>query len=246
MPRRQRVYSRNPQGVAQAGSSYNPRSDISREELANALYRLLNQKSGFSSSKSLRQINIGEQLIYTKKFSNGMELTIFPSIVAEADQTKKSGKALRSTGYGQGRVYFSLKYTIPESYASSAGISPKLFTFNSVPVNRTGTISQIVARINGSINSLEQYAQYIRNPAAYFSKIVRSDNLAGAESDIHKSTKVKVTGTMEDVAGSNNLPDDFYLPERQYGMDPEYDPPPEGIKVESIRRIVRKLILESF
>lgn len=243
-----RRFSPNPQGISSSGVSYDPRSVSSREELANSLYRLLNTKTGFYASKSLRELQIGEQLIYTKEFSNGMELTVYPSIVTESDNTKKSGKALRSTGYGIGRVYFSLRYEIPSSYASRSGVTPKIFTFNSVPVNRTGTISQIVARINGSINALEDYANYIQNAAAYFSQIARSNDIEKAEDNIFKSTKIKVVGQIEDASGLNNfddIPEDLYLPETQYGMDPTYDPPPPGIKIESLRRIIRKLIKEN-
>jgi len=43
----------------------------------------------------------------------------------------------------------------------------------------------------------------------------------------------------------DDIPGDLCLPETQYGMDPTYDPPPPGIKIESLRRIIRKLIKEN-
>jgi hypothetical protein len=157
-----------------------------RQKLAQDLYRNMTQaQEGFSSPR-ISQLTDGQEIIWKKRFENGMLLEVFTSVKFEPDvvmhngqkygKPQKSGRTFRFAPRAKGRVYYRLSYTIPGGYARVAGVpqgAQMTYSFTSTPVNRTGTFAQIIARINAGIGGLEQFAARIWKPAAFFSRVAK-------------------------------------------------------------------------
>ena len=157
---------------------YDGRNDKHRQMLAQDLYKNMTQAQQGFRTKSIRQLSEGEEIVWKKTFQNGMILHIFTSVKTEADPSQRSGKTFRFAPRAKGRVYFKIEYTIPDRYASVAGVpadAQKYFSFSSTPVNRVGTFAQIIARINAGIEGLEAFGDRIQKAAAYFSKVAKGD-----------------------------------------------------------------------
>ena len=159
---------------------YNGRDDRHRQMLAQDLYKNMTQAQEGFRTKPISQLAEGEEIVWKKTFRNGMILHIFTSVKTEPDPTQRSGKTFRFAPRAKGRVYFKIEYTIPERYASVAGVpadAQRYFSFSSTPVNRVGTFAQIIARINAGIEGLEAFGDRIQKAAAYFSKVAKGDEL---------------------------------------------------------------------
>lgn len=157
-----------------------------RQKLAQDLYRNMTQaQSGFTSPR-ISELRDGQQIVWKKRFENGMLLEVFTSVAFEPDvvtingqkygRPQKSGRTFRFAPRARGRVYYRISYTIPANYARVAGVpqgAQMKYTFSSTPVNRVGTYAQIIARINAGIGGLEAFANRIQKPAAYFSRVAK-------------------------------------------------------------------------
>lgn len=157
---------------------YDGRNDKHRQMLAQDLYKNMTQAQQGFRTKPIRQLAEGEEIVWKKTFQNGMILHIFTSVKTEPDPTQRSGKTFRFAPRAKGRVYFKIEYTIPDRYASVAGVpadAQKYFSFSSTPVNRVGTFAQIIARINAGVEGLEAFGDRIQKAAAYFSKVAKGD-----------------------------------------------------------------------
>ena len=157
---------------------YDGRNDKHRQLLAQDLYKNMTQAQQGFSTKPIRQLSDGEEIVWTKTFDNGMILHVFTSVKTEPDPTQKSGKTFRFAPRAKGRVYFKIEYTIPGAYARVAGVpqdAQMYYSFSSTPVNRVGTFAQIIARINAGIEGLEAFGDRIQKAAAYFSKVAKGD-----------------------------------------------------------------------
>ena len=174
--RKQRRYV--PNQIQTNQGKYDGRNDKHRQMLAQDLYKNMTQAQQGFRTKPIRQLGDGEEIVWKKTFRNGMILHIFTSVKTEPDPTQRSGKTFRFAPRAKGRVYFKIEYTIPDRYASVAGVpadAQKYFSFSSTPVNRVGTFAQIIARINAGIEGLEAFGDRIQKAAAYFSKVAKGD-----------------------------------------------------------------------
>ena len=157
---------------------YDGRNDRHRQLLAQDLYKNMTRAQQGFRTKPIRQLKEGEEIVWKKTFQNGMILSVFTSVKTEPDPSQKSGKTFRFAPRAKGRVYFKIEYTIPDRYASVAGVpndAQRYFSFSSTPVNRVGTFAQIIARINGGVEGLEAFGDRIQKAAAYFSKVAKGD-----------------------------------------------------------------------
>ena len=174
--RKDRVWK--PNTIQTNQGKYDPRNDRHRQMLAQDLYKNMTKAQQGFSTKSIRYLKEGEEIIWRKTFPNGMKLNVYTSVKTEADPTQKSGKTFRFAPRAKGRVYFQIEYTIPAAYARVAGVpqgAQIYYSFSSTPVNRVGTFAQIIARINAGIEGLEAFGDRIQKAAAYFSKVAKGD-----------------------------------------------------------------------
>jgi len=174
--RKQRRYVANTIQTNQG--KYDPRNDRHRQMLAQDLYKNMTKAQQGFSTKGIRYLKEGEEIVWKKTFPNGMKLNVYTSVKTEVDPTQKSGKTFRFAPRAKGRVYFQIEYTIPAAYARVAGVpqgSQMYYSFSSTPVNRVGTFAQIIARINAGIEGLEDFGDRIKKAAAYFSKVAKGD-----------------------------------------------------------------------
>jgi hypothetical protein len=155
---------------------YDGRNDQHRQWLAQDLYKNMTRAQQGFTTKPIRELQEGEEIVWTKTFQNGMILHVYTSVKVEPDPTQRSGKTFRFAPRAQGRVYYKIEYTIPQRYAQVSGVPAGAqlhYSFSSTPVNRVGTFAQIIARINAGIEGLEAFGERIWKPAAYFSKVAK-------------------------------------------------------------------------
>lgn len=184
--RKQRVWSANT--TETNDGRYDGTNPDHRQKLAQDLYRNMTQGQTGYRSLPISQLQDGQEIIWTKKFENGMLLEVFTSVKFEPDvvtlngqqygKPQKSGRTFRFAPRAHGRVYYRLSYQIPGGYARVAGVpqgAQTSFSFTSTPVNRTGTFAQIIARINAGLGGLEAFANRMWKPAAYFSRVAKGD-----------------------------------------------------------------------
>ena len=211
--KKERIFVPNEQSIENAedlkGVPYNPQDKQSRREMARAIYSLLKTSKGMSFS-ILPSSSFGDELVYTKTFGNGMKLEIMSSVLAITEPGDRYPH-YEMTPYGQGRIYYRLSYTIPQAYANKAGVSANSYTFESRPVNRRGTIAQIIARINSGVVALEKFADYVYNAPAYFAKVARGEttieevetSMNGKSQNQMKLVKTNITENYQTKKGNN-------------------------------------------
>lgn len=197
--RKDRVWK--PNVIQTNQGKYDPRNDRHRQMLAQDLYKNMTQAQQGFSTKSIRYLKEGEEIVWKKTFPNGMKLSVFTSVKTESDPTQKSGKTFRFAPRAKGRVYFKIEYTIPGAYARVAGVpadAQMYYSFSSTPVNRVGTFAQIIARINAGIEGLEAFGDRIQKAAAYFSKVAKGDeDIADVEAALTDALPGRQTMTQD-------------------------------------------------
>lgn len=200
--RKQRRYVANTIQTNQG--KYNPELDKHRQMLAQDLYKNMTKAQKGFRTKPISQLGRGEEIVWKKTFKNGMILSVFTSVKVEPDPSQKSGKTFRFAPKSQGRLVFRLEYTIPDRYASVAGVpedAQKYFSFSSQSVYRSGTFAQIIARINGSIEGLEAFGDRIQKAAAYFSKVAKGEegfSLEKVQADMSADSGLTMTQDTEE------------------------------------------------
>ena len=120
--RKDRVWK--PNTIQTNQGKYDHRNDRHRQMLAQDLYKNMTKAQQGFSTKSIRYLKEGEEIVWRKTFPNGMKLSVFTSVKTEPDPSQKSGKTFRFAPRAKGRVYFKIEYTIPAAYARVAGVPP--------------------------------------------------------------------------------------------------------------------------